>query len=107
MPMPPETKKLRQEIDYSLEELKKILGSKKFKSVYGDLIRDEETSLSAMPKGYDKENPGAPYLKLRSWIALHNMTDDELTSKNLLKGTIDAFETLYPLLQFINRSLDS
>ena len=37
MPMPPELNKVRQEIDYNFAAFKKIIGSKKFKSVYKDL----------------------------------------------------------------------
>ena len=105
-PQAPETKKLRQEIDYSWDEFKKIVSSKKFKSVYGDLSRNEESSLSTMPKGYEKANPAADYLKLRSWIALRNLKDADLTSKDLQKIIIEAFETLHPMLQFINQALD-
>ena len=105
-PQAPETKKLRQEIDYSWDEFKKIVGSKKFKSVYGDLSRNEESSLSTMPKGYEKDNPAANYLKLRSWIALRNLKDADLTSKDLQKIIIEAFETLHPMLHFINQALD-
>ena len=105
-PQAPETKKLRQEIDYTFDEFKKIVGSKKFKSVYGDLSRDEAYSLSTMPKGYERDNPAADYLKLRSWVALRSIKDVDLTSKDLQKITVDAFETLFPLNQFINHALD-
>jgi len=104
-PQAPETKKVRQEIDYTFDEFKKIVGSKKFKSVYGDLSRDEEYSLSTMPKGYERDNPAADYLKLRSWVALRSIKDVDLTSKDLQKITVDAFETLFPLIQFINHAL--
>ena len=107
LPQGPEVKKLRQEIDYSWDEFKKLVTSKKFRAVYGDLSRDAESSLSTMPKGYDKENPAAAYLKLRSWITLKPITDAELTSPGLLKKVIDNFETLQPILKFINRSLQS
>ena len=51
LPQGPEVKKLRQEIDYSWDEFKKLVTSKKFRAVYGDLSRDAESSLSTMPKG--------------------------------------------------------
>lgn len=106
MPMPPEMKKIRQEIDYCLKDFKKIVESKKFKSVYGDLYREEGVSLSKVPQGFDKENPAAEYLKLKSWIALHDLKDAELTSKQLVKITLDAFATLQPMVQFLNRAVE-
>jgi uncharacterized protein (TIGR02453 family) len=106
MPMPPEMKKLRQEIDYCFAEFKKITGSKKFKAVYGDLYKGEDTSLSRIPQGFEKDNPAGEYLKLKSWIAMKDLKDAELTSADLVKKSLEAFETLQPMLQFLNRSLE-
>ncbi|HTS42903.1 MAG TPA: DUF2461 domain-containing protein [Puia sp.] len=106
MPMPPELKKVRQEVDYCFDEFKKIIGSKKFKTVYGDLYKGEDSSLSKVPQGFDKESPAADYLKLKSFIAMKNFTEKDVLSKTLLNQTLEAFETLHPLLQFINRSFE-
>jgi uncharacterized protein (TIGR02453 family) len=106
LPMPSEIKKIRQEIDYCFDEFKKIVGSKKFKSVYGDLYKGEDVSLSKVPQGFEKDNPAGPYLKLKSWIAMEKLTDSTVTSKDLLKKAIEAFETLQPLIEFINRAVE-
>ncbi len=105
VPMPPELKKVRQEIDYCFDEFKSIVGSKKFKKIYGDLHRGEEMSLVKVPQGFEKDNPAADYIKLKSFIAMKNFSDKDITSKDLVKKTVDVFETLYPLLNFINRAL--
>ena len=55
--------KVRQEIDYNFTEFKKIIGSKKFKSVYGDLSREAEYVLTRVPKGYEADNPAAELFK--------------------------------------------
>jgi uncharacterized protein (TIGR02453 family) len=106
MPLPPELNKVRQEIDYDFNEFKKIIGSKKFKSVYGDLSRDAEYTLSRVPKGYDADNPAADYLKMKSFVAMVSLKDADLTSKALTQKVLTAFETLQPMLEFINRSLE-
>lgn len=106
MPMPAETQKIRQEIDYSLDEFKKIVGSKKFVSVYKDLGRDAEIRLTNVPKGYEKDNPAADFLKLKSWIAMKPVNDTELISKDLVKETVDALKTLQPLIYFLNRAVE-
>jgi len=106
MPEAQETKKIRQEVDYCLGEFKSILGSKKFKSVYGELERSEEYALVNIPKGYEKDNPAAEYLKLKSWIAMRPLTDAELTSKALEKIVLEAFDTLRPLVKFLNRAIE-
>ena len=105
MPMPPELNKVRQEIDYNFSAFKKIIGSKKFKSIYGDLSRNAEYVLTRVPKGYESDNPAADYLKMKSFVSLVNFNDADLTSKNLLKKVLAAFEALQPLLEFLNEAI--
>jgi uncharacterized protein (TIGR02453 family) len=105
MPMPPELSKVRQEIDYNFSDFKKIIGTKKFKSIYGDLSRNAEYVLTRVPKGYEADNPAAEYLKLKSFVAMTPLKESDLTSKDLVKKTVASFEALQPLLEFINESL--
>jgi uncharacterized protein (TIGR02453 family) len=98
-------RKIRQEIDYSWDEFRGIIKNKKFVSVFGDLDKSGEISLSREPKGYEKDNPAIDYLKLKSWIAFTELTDEELTSKGAVKKIVTALETLKPLLDFLNRAI--
>ncbi len=105
MPMPPELSKVRQEIDYNLDAFKKIIGSKKFKTIYGDLSNEAEYMLSRVPKGYDADNPAAEYLKRKSFVVMTPIKDTDLVSKDLTKKVLEAFEALQPMLKFINESI--
>ncbi len=105
MPEASSLKKVRQEIDYGWDELQSIINHKKFVDQYGDMEKGEY-SLSREPKGYEKDNPAIDYIKLKSFIATHTLTDEELTGKDLFKKVISAFEALKPLIKFINRSLE-
>lgn len=107
IPMPAEMKKVRQEIDYCLDEFRQIVTSKKFKSVYQELYSGEDSKLTKVPQGFEKDNPAAEYLKLKSWLAMREVSDAELTSKDLLKKTTEAFDALQPLIKFLNRALES
>ncbi len=98
-------KKVRQEIDYNFVDFKKIIGSKKFKSVYRDLDRSAEFLLTRVPKGYEPGNPAADYLKLKSFVAISFFSNADLTSKDLVKKTITAFETLQPFIEFLNEAM--
>lgn len=106
MPMSGETQKVRQEIDYCWDEFEKMLRSRSFKSLYGDFDNDPGISLVNVPRGYDKDNPAAQYLKLKSWTATHGLADSELTDKTLVKKTIQAFKVLQPFICFINRAIE-
>ncbi len=105
-PMPTELAKIRQEIDYNLPEFDKILGSKKFRDTYGGLTVEAGQILSRVPKGYEPDNPAATYLKYKSFTALANLPDTVLTGSALLSTTVKAFQTLLPLITFINRGID-
>ena len=105
MPMPPELKKVRQEIDYNFSDFKKIIGSKKFKAVYDDLSKSAGYMLSRVPKGYQPDNPAAEYLKMKSYVAIIKVTNADLTSKDLVKKTVAAFEALQPVIEFINEAI--
>ncbi|MBS4063093.1 MAG: DUF2461 domain-containing protein [Chitinophagaceae bacterium] len=107
MPMPPELAKVRQEIDYNLAAFKKIVGSKKFKTVYGDLDRSAEYLLSRVPKGYEPTNPAADYLKLKSFVAVLSIKDADITTTAFKKQVLNAFEALQPLNAFLNEAVNS
>jgi uncharacterized protein (TIGR02453 family) len=99
------TKKIRQEIDYNWDEFRKIITSKKFVATFGDLEKTKETSLSREPKGYEKSNPAIDYIKLKSWVVSAPLTDAQLTDKGVLKTILAGFETMQPLIRFLNHAL--
>ena len=106
LPEPSVLKNMRQEIDYNWTEFQGIIKDKNFKKIYGDLFRGGDVSLTTMPKGYEKDNPAATYLKLKSFIAETTVTDEELVKGTLHKKTIAAYRALQPLLRFINRTIE-
>ncbi|MBS1915053.1 MAG: DUF2461 domain-containing protein [Bacteroidetes bacterium] len=106
MPTPQDLKKVRQEIDYNLDEFKKIITSKKFKSVYSELYKGEDVSLTKVPQGFEKDNPAAEYIKLKSFIAMKKFNEADILGKTLEKQVLEAFETLQPLVEFINKALE-
>ena len=106
MPMAPELKKIRQEIDYGFDEFKSIITNKNFVSEYKELESTPDIKLSNLPRGYDKENPAGEFLKLKSILALKYLPDEDLTSNKLVDKTIKAFNALMPLVKFINKALE-
>ncbi len=106
MPMAPELKKIRQEIDYGFDEFKSIIEAKSFKSEYKKLESTPDLKLNNLPRGYDRENPAAEYLKFKSVLAIKNIPDEDLTSNKLTDKTIKAFKALMPLVKFINKALE-
>jgi uncharacterized protein (TIGR02453 family) len=106
-PMPDVLKKVRQEVDYNFDEFSKIINSKKFKAIYKNgLSKGGEMSLSRPPKGYDENNPAIEYLKLKSFIAMTPLTDEQITDKKFVATVVKAFDALHPMIVFLNKALE-
>lgn len=99
--MPPgeQLKKVRQEIDYNAPELLKIVTEKDFKQAYG---RVQGEKLSRAPKGYDPHHPNIEFLKLKSYIGLHKLSDEDIKSPNLIDNLTHKCQVLKPFLDFLN-----
>lgn len=104
-PMPAELAKIRQEIDYSFDEWKKIITNKTFKKYFPEGI-DGIESLARPPKGYDENNPAIHYLKMKHFIVSKPFTDAELQSITLVKDVAKVFETMKPMIDFLNRAVE-
>lgn len=105
-PSAADLKKVRQEIDYNLDDFKKIIDAKKFRSVYAEgLSAQKEYKLSRVPQGFDKDSAAAPFLMYKSYIAFRPVPDDILTGKKAVQTIADAFSALQPLLEFLRRNI--
>jgi len=102
MPEAPLQNAIRQEIDYNMDEFKKIIGKKSFKTTFGE---PEGEKLKTVPKGYDKNHPDIELLKYKSYIVWHKLNDKELIQKDFLKKSAAVFKELHPFNNFLNRAV--
>jgi uncharacterized protein (TIGR02453 family) len=105
MPQPATLAKIRQEIDYSFDEFKKITENKTFKKYFPKGLEVSDM-LSRPPKGYDENNPAIHYLKMKSFFVSMPFTDASLQEKNMAKEIIKAFEAMKPLIDFFNKAVE-
>jgi uncharacterized protein (TIGR02453 family) len=105
MPMPEQLGKIRQEIDYNLEQFEELIKAPTFKKQYGTLNSGKEISLVRIPKGYEADSPAAEYLKLKSFTATKPLLDNTITSKEFIEHCTTAFKALKPLIVFLNQGL--
>lgn len=94
--------KVRQEIDYNVNDFKKIVESKKFVTTFGGLSKGDGMLLVRPPKGYKISNPAIEYLKHKSFVATTPLTDAQVMDKNFVKNAVGHFKLLYPLVAFLN-----
>jgi uncharacterized protein (TIGR02453 family) len=102
-PVPENLSKIRQEIDYNGDQLKKIFNEKKFKINYKNFW--DEDKLKTAPKGYAKDHPYLEWLKLKSYIVIHSFKDTEVTSKNFRKNLVQVLKSSKPLNDFLKEAI--
>ncbi len=103
MPESPLLKAIRQEVDYNFEEFKGIIEEKKFKKMFPKISGEQ---VKTIPQGYTYDNPAIEYLKMKSFTVIHNITDEQIASKNLEKIVMDIFTTMKPFVDFLNRGVN-
>jgi uncharacterized protein (TIGR02453 family) len=104
-PQPEQLQKIRKEINFFHEDLEAIINQKSFQTVYGNLNRDENTTLKNPPKGYEKEHPAIEFLKLKSFTATQKFDSKIVTQKGFVTEISQKMMALKPLNDFINRAL--
>jgi uncharacterized protein (TIGR02453 family) len=100
MPESSVLKELRKEISLYGEDFLKILKNKDFKKYFPEL--DQDDKLKKVPQGFEKEDPMAEYLKLKSFIVVYNIKDEEILDKNAVKNLTKIFALMKPLNDFLN-----
>ncbi len=103
MPMAPQLKAIRQEIDYNLDAFNAILSDKSFKKQFGTI---SDCKLKTVPKGYDRSNPAIDHLRQTSFIVERVLDDDQLTASALTKQCTTAYRAMLPFLDFLNTAND-
>ncbi|MBW7676545.1 DUF2461 domain-containing protein [Chryseobacterium chendengshani] len=100
LPEAPVLKVIRKEISVFKDDFLKVVDYKDFKKYYGEL--DRENELKKIPQGFEKEDPMAEYLKLKSFIGLHSLTNNEVTDKNAIENLTAIMKSAKPLNDFLN-----
>lgn len=63
-------------------------------------------SLKRPPRGFDKEHPLIEDLKRKEFIAVHNLSQKEVTSDDVIANVESAFRDGMPLVRFLCKALD-
>lgn len=100
MPEAATLKEIRKEISTNGEEFQKILDAKDFRNHFRGL--SVEGKLQRVPAGFEKDDPMAEYLKLKSFVVSHPVSDAELLEKNAAKNFAKIYKAIQPLNAFLN-----
>ena len=102
--MPPSDvlKKIRQEIDYNPEAINKFMAGSDFKNYFGSFEGDR---LKKAPKGYDPDHPNIELLKLKYYIIVHRISDEELLKPDFINYASKVFKKMLPLNDYLRTAL--
>lgn len=96
-------KKIRQEVDYNLQEFESILKEKNFSKLFKSIDGEK---LKKAPQGYDEANPAIDYLKMKSFTVGTAISDADVLGKNFTDKTLTIFTAMKPFIDFLNRSVE-
>ena len=91
--------KVRQEIDYNASELRTLVSAPDFRETFGEIQGD---SLKRAPKGYDPDHPNIALLKLKDYIVLRKLTDQEVADEQFPEQALAIFKTMIPFVHYLN-----
>lgn len=100
MPESSTLKKVRKEISLYGDDFIKILNNKDFKKFFPEL--DQADKLKKVPQGFEKEDPMGEFLKLKSFIVVYNLKDEEILDKNAVQNMTEIFKLMKPFNDFLN-----
>lgn len=100
MPEPAVLKTIRKEISLFKDDFLKVVESENFVSYFTEL--DQESKLKNIPQGFEKEDPMGEFLKLKNFIVVYSLKDNELTKKDSVDNISKVFEAAKPLNDFFN-----
>lgn len=103
MPESHVVKKIREEIDYSSDEFLDIVNDKAYKNIY---TLSTEDTLKKAPKGYEVDHPMIAYLKLKSFISIYPLKEEDFFKKDIVDKLINAFKTIQPFILFLRKAVD-
>ncbi len=103
MPEPDKLLRLRRYLLNHGDELRKILGEKKFKKAFPGL--DTEQTLTRAPKGFPADHPQVEFMKLKSFTVSAPVGLPEVTKPGFGKLVDKSFQLIRPFNHFLARAL--
>jgi len=103
MPPTDHLKAIRQEIDYNGNALKQIIDDPEFVELFGDFRKQEQ--LKSLPKEYSSDNENIDLIKLKSFVAFHQLKDEALADEGSVELIAAICSRIYPLNVFLNNAL--
>ncbi|TMM57377.1 DUF2461 domain-containing protein [Maribacter algarum] len=83
--------RIRKELELDASEFRAVIGNRKIKNIWGDLIGDE---VKTAPKGFDKEHPNIDLIRKKQFIFTRKFTDKEVLDPSFLQEVSNSFKAI-------------
>ena len=91
--------RIRKELEMDATEFRKVIGDKKFKKVWGELVGDE---VKTAPKGFDRDHPNIDLIRKKGFIFVRNFTDQEVLAPDFLEVVNGSFKAIRPYFDLMS-----
>ena len=95
-------KLIREAIARDDKPLRKIIGSKKFKDYFGELIGD---TVKTAPKGYSKDHPAIDLIRHKQFLVKRKFTDKQVLEEDFIKHAAETFKAMRPFFDYMSEVL--
>lgn len=95
--------KVRQEIDYNGEQLKRIIEDHAFSSTYSSPFLED--ALKTAPMGYPKDHENIELLRLKHYVYMRKISDEVVVESSFPDLIVRSYEVLYPYNQFLMQAI--
>jgi len=102
MPPPQSLYAIRERIAGSHPKLHRVVTSREFRAVLGELQGDQ---LTRVPRGYLKDHPAAEYLRYKQFLGFREFEPGFATSDRFYPELVRTFKALTPLVRFLNTAI--
>ncbi|WP_266366079.1 DUF2461 domain-containing protein [Tellurirhabdus rosea] len=98
-PTPQHLAKFRQEIDYNVDELKRIIEAPDFKAYFPEIWGE---TMKTAPKGYTADHPEIELLRRKQLFFMHRYSDREVLSPGFAEEILKGMRLLKPYCDYLN-----
>jgi len=99
IPPSPWISAIRERISERGEKLTAIINSREYKKYFSGLEGDR---LKVPPRGYSRDHPHIELIKMKSFLAMRQLADDEVVAPEFFEVVTGAFRAMKPLNDFLN-----
>ena len=102
MPESKVVKSIREEIDYNGDEFLELINDKDYKAIFS---LSKEDTLKKAPKGYEIDHPMIEYLRLKSFISIYPLKEEDFYKNDIVDKLTNAFKIIQPFIIFLRKAV--